>query len=61
VKASVRAHLDANPDLEHMSVNQVLAALKEVGVQAGRTTVSEVLQERKNKREVDNPPSEYVS
>jgi hypothetical protein len=33
-----------------MSVNQVLAALKEVGVQAGGTTVSEVLQERKNKR-----------
>jgi hypothetical protein len=47
VKASVRAHLEAHPDLEQMSVNQVVMALKEAGVQTGRTTVSEVLQERR--------------
>jgi len=51
VKTNIRAYLDANPDLEQLSVNQVLAALKEAGVQAGRTSVSEVLQERKNQRE----------
>jgi hypothetical protein len=50
VKASVRAHLDANHDLEQLSVNQVFAALKEAGVQAGRTTISEVLQERKQRQ-----------
>jgi hypothetical protein len=47
VKERVRAYLDANPDLEQLSVNQVLAALRDAGVQAGHTTVSEVLQERR--------------
>ncbi|MBZ0285048.1 MAG: hypothetical protein K8L97_30210 [Anaerolineae bacterium] len=48
-KGRVRAYLDANPDLAHLSVNQVLSALKSAGVQAGRTTVAEVLQEQKQK------------
>ncbi|MEO8613185.1 MAG: hypothetical protein ABI690_35165, partial [Chloroflexota bacterium] len=48
VKASVHAYLDANPDLARLSVNQVLAALKAARVQAGRTTVADVLQERKS-------------
>ncbi|MBZ0285040.1 MAG: hypothetical protein K8L97_30170 [Anaerolineae bacterium] len=46
-KARVRAYLNANPDLAQLSVNQVLSTLKSVGVQVGRTTVAEVLQERK--------------
>lgn len=46
-KARVRPHLDTNPHLDQLSVNQVLMALKAAGVQAGRTTVAEVLQERK--------------
>jgi hypothetical protein len=46
-KGRVRAYLDAHPDLAQLSVNQVLSALKSAGVQAGRTTVAEVLQERK--------------
>lgn len=46
-KGRVRAYLDANPDLARLSVNQVLSALKSAGIQAGRTTVAEVLQERK--------------
>jgi len=50
VKQAVKAYVDANPDLERMSVNQVLSALQSAGVQAGRTTVAEVLQER---RELD--------
>lgn len=48
VKASVRAYLDANPGLDQQSVNQVLATLKQSGVQVGRTTVADVLQERKH-------------
>jgi hypothetical protein len=47
IKARVRAYLDANPGLEALSVNQVLVTLKEAGVPAGRTSVAEVLQERK--------------
>ena len=47
VKAGVHAYLDTHPDLEALSVNQVLTALKDAGVQAGRTTVADVLQERK--------------
>ena len=48
VKRLVFKHiLDANPDLDQLSINQVLSALKNAGVQAGRTTVAEVLQERK--------------
>jgi hypothetical protein len=47
VKGRVHAYLDTHPDLVQLSVNQVLVALKEAGVQAGRTTVAEVLQERK--------------
>jgi len=44
VKARVRAFLDANPNLDSLSVNQVLITLKEAGVKAERTTVGEVLQ-----------------
>ncbi len=47
VKARVHAYLDSNPGLEALSVNQLLATLKDSGVQAGRTTVADVLQERK--------------
>jgi hypothetical protein len=41
VKARVRSYLDAHPELEHLSVNQVLATLQSAGVQAGRTTVAD--------------------
>jgi hypothetical protein len=34
VKARVHTHLDANPGLEALSVNQVHTALKEAGVHA---------------------------
>jgi hypothetical protein len=47
VKSRVHTYLDANPDYAQLSVNQVLASLKEANVQAGRTTVADVLQERK--------------
>jgi hypothetical protein len=47
VKGRVRAFLDANPGLDQQSINKVLVTLKAAGVQAGRTTVGEVLQERK--------------
>ncbi len=47
VKDYVRTYLDANPDQVQLSVNQVLSALNNAGVKAGRTTVAEVLQERK--------------
>jgi hypothetical protein len=53
VKAGVHAYLDANPGLDQLSVNQVLVRLKTVGVKAGRTTVAEVLQDRKQ----PNPPN----
>ena len=38
VKACVRTYMDENPNLESLSVNQVLMTLKQSGVQAGRTT-----------------------
>lgn len=47
VRANIHAHLDANPDLEQLSVNQVLVQLHAANIKAGRTTVAEVLQERK--------------
>lgn len=47
VKQGIRAYLDENPGIDQLSVNQVLAKLRQAGVQAGRTTVAEVLQERK--------------
>lgn len=47
VKQNIRAFLDSNPGLEQLSINQVVAALKEANIRAGRTSVSEVLQERK--------------
>jgi hypothetical protein len=47
VKRQVHAYMDANPDLAQLSVNQALSVLKNAGVQVGRTTVAEVLQERK--------------
>jgi hypothetical protein len=47
VKGRVRAYLDKNPDVGKLSVNQVFIALREAGVDAGRTTIAEVLQERR--------------
>ena len=47
VKGQVHAYMDENPDLAQLSINQVLSALESAGVQAGRTTVAEVLQERR--------------
>ncbi len=47
VKAKVRAFLDENPDIAHGSINQVHVLLTEAGVDVGRTTVAEVLQERR--------------
>lgn len=52
VKQGVRAFLDANPGLDEQSINQVLTALKDAGIQGGRTTVSEVLQERKQSKQI---------
>jgi len=49
VKACVREHLDSNPALEALSVNQVLSELTSAGVRAGRTTIAEVLAERRNR------------
>jgi hypothetical protein len=46
-KSRVRAFLETNPDIAEQSVNNVLSALRTAGVQAGRTTVAEVLQEFK--------------
>ncbi|MBI5930008.1 MAG: hypothetical protein HY862_11910 [Chloroflexi bacterium] len=47
VKAKVRAFLDENPDIAQGSINQVHELLRGAGVEVGRTTVGEVLQERK--------------
>ncbi|MHB8627807.1 MAG: hypothetical protein ACYDEO_16575 [Aggregatilineales bacterium] len=47
VKGRVRAYLAAHPELAGQSVNQVVAALGSSGIQAGRTTVAEVLKEVK--------------
>ncbi len=47
VKQNVRVFLDEHPGLDQLSVNQVLATLREAGLQAGRTTVAEVLHEVK--------------
>jgi hypothetical protein len=55
VKARVHAYLDTLPDHAALSVNQVLAALKDSGVQAGRTTVAEVLQEYRITRSMPEP------
>ncbi len=49
VKAEVHAFLAEHPPAAEMSVNQLLSALSEQGVRAGRTTVSEVLKEWKEK------------
>jgi hypothetical protein len=46
-KVRVRAYLDANSRSEQLSINQVRATLKDAVIKAGRTTVAEVLQERK--------------
>lgn len=48
VKERVREYLDTYPELEGRSVNQVLSELHSAGVKAGRTTVAEVLAERRN-------------
>ena len=47
VKQRVKAYLEANPDIAQQSVNQVLVTLRAAGIQAGRTTVAEVLHECK--------------
>ena len=47
LKDKVRTFLADNPDVAEMSVRDVVIALRTAGVNAGRTTVSEVLQERK--------------
>lgn len=49
VKQGIRAFLDEHPGLDQQSINDVLSVLKEAGVQAGRTSVSEVLAERKER------------
>jgi hypothetical protein len=46
-KGRVRAYLDMHPELTQQSINQVWAALQTSGVIVGRTTVAEVLQERR--------------
>jgi hypothetical protein len=51
VRARVHAYLDANPGLEQLSINQVLQTLKEASVHGGRTTVADVLHERKSVKE----------
>lgn len=48
VKQSVHNHLVEHPELLQLSVNQVLSALTDAGVQAGRTTVAEVLKEHRS-------------
>ena len=48
VKATVNAYLDNHPELQNLSVNGVLDALQSAGVQAGRTSVADVLRERKS-------------
>ncbi|MCC7452121.1 MAG: hypothetical protein IT324_32250 [Anaerolineae bacterium] len=45
VKATIRAYLAEHPDAVQMSVNQLVCALNEQGIHAGRTTVAEVLKE----------------
>ena len=45
VKERVRSYITEHPELQQLSVNQLLSVLQEAGVQAGRTTVAEVLQE----------------
>ncbi|MEM9951061.1 MAG: hypothetical protein AAF846_05640 [Chloroflexota bacterium] len=47
VKSRIRAHLAEHPELLELSVNGVLSALNEHGVQAGRTSVAEVLREHR--------------
>lgn len=47
IKRNVQAYVDAHPEIIEQSVNQALATLREAGVAAGRTTVAEVLKERK--------------
>lgn len=47
IKTRVREYLDANPGLDQLSINQVLVTLKQSGFDVGRTTVADVLQERK--------------
>ena len=47
VRQQVSEYLNIHPELEQNSVNQVLATLADAGVQAGRTTVAEVLKERR--------------
>lgn len=47
VKQTIQDYLDTNPDTAELSVNQVLAHLTEAGIKAGRTSIAEVLKERK--------------
>jgi hypothetical protein len=47
VKAKVRAYLTEHPDSAQLTVRELQSQLTKQGVRAGRTTVAEVLQERK--------------
>ena len=47
VTGRVREYLAAHPAMAGQSVNHVLSDLHSAGIKAGRTTVAEVLQERK--------------
>ena len=47
VKERVRAYIAEHPEIEQMSVTYALRTLNAAGVQVGRTTVGEVLAERK--------------
>lgn len=49
VKQGIRAFLDDHPTLERQSINDVLSALQTAGIQGGRTSVAEVLAERKER------------
>jgi hypothetical protein len=46
----VHTFLADNPDVAGMSIHDAIIALRTAGINAGRTTVSEVLQERKQIR-----------
>ena len=47
VKTQVQVYLDEHPQVAQLTVRQVLSQLRSDGIQAGRTTVNEVLQERR--------------
>lgn len=48
VKAKVKAYLMEHPEVVDMSISRALSVIREAGIQAGRTTVAEVLQEHRS-------------